>query len=406
MTSNKNVAVETQFKNWLIENYPKLNKNKINRKGNGERRPHLRFYKDCGLQSFNDFLDFFKSFPLVPNDNYTGSPDYKGQGFDIKWNNNSIGILFGVAKEGNIERKKYTPKALGLNGSKFSDAKIFRQNIINSLQNVESDQKILDCLISMLDNIDGRGPVINHPFLKQNTNKITSDFGEVLAAYKSCLSGKQITFPDNSNNNIADYYVNGKAYSAKGRKAGGKVNLVDYKSLISLDSDVGNFLYSLADHDKNNFFKYAAILCKEANELASWVNGTDEDSVKKYVSNTSYDEFYDQVTQRFGGLGVPLASKDERPRQLWAQGDTNPFYFTLNTIFHRFWGVKNSDQITKVVSSFLNAAIFVHIDIQNLNIDIREVPFKNIDKWQTAYWSRATKAWHNWMAVEPCKEQQ
>ena len=61
MTSNKNVAVETQFKNWLIENYPKLNKNKINRKGNGERRPHLRFYKDCGLQSFDDFLDFFKS---------------------------------------------------------------------------------------------------------------------------------------------------------------------------------------------------------------------------------------------------------------------------------------------------------------------------------------------------------
>lgn len=399
-------TVETEFRKWLIDNHPKLNKDKIVRKGNGERKSHLRFYQGCGIASLNDFFNFFQNFSMVPNDNYTGSPIYKGQGFDVTWNNNLVGILFGVAKEGNIERKKYTPKALGLNGATFTDTKVFRQNIVTSLESVETDKQIFNCLISMLDNIEGRGSITDHPFLKQNTNKITSDFGEILAAYKSCLSGKEISFPYNSNNNIADYYVNGKAYSAKGRKAGGKVNLVDYKNLISLDSDAGNLLYSLADHNKNDFFKYAAKLCTEANELAVWVGGTDENAVKTFIANTSYDSFYNKVTKQFGGLGVPLTSKDERPRQLWAQGDTNPFYFTLNTIVHRFWGVKNSDQITEIVSKFLNAAIFVHIDIQNLNIDIREVPFKNIDKWQTAYWSRATKAWHNWMAVEPCKEQQ
>ena len=400
------ITVETEFRKWLLGRYPELNKDKIVRKANGERKPHLRFYQGCGIASFNDFLTFFNDFALIPNDNYTGAPIYKGQGFDINWNNSLIGILFGVAKEGNIERKKYTPKALSLNGLTFSDSKAFRQHIVSSLQSVETDKQIVNCLISMLDNIEGRGLVIDHPFLKQNTNKITSDFGEILAAYKSCLGGQEISFPDSSNNNIADYYVNGKAYSAKGRKAGGKVNLVDYKNLISLDSDVGNLLYSLADHNKNDFFKYAAKLCTEANELARWVEGTDEIAVKSYISRTSYDAFYNKVTKQFGGLGVPLSSKDERPRQLWAQGDTNPFYFTLNTIVHRFWGVKNSDLITEVVSKFLNAAIFVHIDIHNLNIEIREIPFKNIDRWQTAYWSRATKAWHNWMAVEPCKEQQ
>lgn len=397
-------TVESEFKAWLIANNPTLNKDKIARKGKGERKAHLRFSSGCGIQNLDAFLEIFKDLTIIPNDNYTGSPLYKGQGFDVEWNNESIGVLFGVSKEGNIERKKYTPKSLGLNGEEFTDPKQFRKKIIEGLTQVEFDQGILKCLVSMIDNLEGRGPIDNHPFLKQNSNKITSDFGEILAAYKSCLQGNQVLFPVNSNNNIADYYADGCAYSAKGRKAGGKVNLVEYKDLIDLDSNVGKFLYSLADHNKNDFFKYGSLLCAEAAQLAGWTNGTTEESVKKFISETPYDHFYKNINNLFNGLGVPLLSKDQRPRELWAAGDTNPFYFTLNTIIHRYWGMNSSKQITDVVSKFLNKAIFIHIDIKDLNIITEEVPFENIDSWQTAYWSRATKAWHNWMAVEPVKE--
>jgi hypothetical protein len=49
----------------------------------------------------------------------------------------------------------------------------------------------------------------------------------------------------------------------------------------------------------------------------------------------------------------------------------------------------------------LNANVkFLHIDLVGVNITATEVPFVSIEQWGTHYWSRATKAFHNWMAVQ------
>ena len=44
---------------------------------------------------------------------------------------------------------------------------------------------------------------------------------------------------------------------------------------------------------------------------------------------------------------------------------------------------------------------FITIDIVNNNVVSNEIEFGDVSVWKTVYWSRATKAWHNWMAVEP-----
>lgn len=397
------MSIENNLKKWLLENNPKLNKGKIHRKYNGERNSHLRFYNGCGISTLEEFLQLFSGLEILPNDEYTGSPTYKGRGFDVHWNNNKVGVLLGIPNEGHIERKRHTPKALLLDGYTTNNIQEFRNKIIEGLNLVEPDDSFRECLISMLDNIEGKTKIIDHPLLKSNINKITSDFGEVLCAYKVCLDGARVEFPVTSNNPLADFYANGIAYSAKGRNAGGKVNLSEFKHMIDLSSDSGKFLHGLASYNRDTFFDLSTKICKEAKLISDWVGGTSVSAIKNYIKTVQYDTFYAKVEESFEGLGIPDKT-DQRPRDLWACGSTEPFYFTLNTIVHRFWGTKETDAITEVVSSFLNKATFIHIDIQDLNVIIKERPFENVEKWQTSYWSRSTKAWHNWMGVQPIEK--
>jgi hypothetical protein len=329
---------------------------------------------------------------------------FKGHGVTILWNNIYIGALVAIADEGYTERKSFTPDSLGLTGKEFSSMANFKTNIITGIRRIEHNTDISNCLISMLDNVDGtnNAKVLDCNFLSNNLNKITSDYGEVLAAYNSVVNGKTIKFPTTSNNAVADYYENNIPVSAKGRKAGGKVNLANYKEFIPETSDIGQFLLSLANHDRNKFFEYGAKLCKEAKIIAGWAGGTTVLDVEKYVVSTTYDEFYTKIAnmEEFNGLGIPLESKDSRPKELWQKGDTNPFYFTLNTIIHRLWGVKHIPEITDLVSKFLSGSKFIHVDIVDFNIIFTETLFENVSNWSTEYHSRSTKAWHNWMAIQ------
>lgn len=395
--------LETQFKDWLIEQEPKLDKNYISRHG-GERPFHLRFRSGCGIDTVDEFKTLFVDHKLIVEncDDFTGSPDYKGQGFRVDWRGHKVGVILAVQRAGRVKRKAYAPKNLGLAGYRAETPAQFKQDIITGLIQAEPDAEFRNCLISMLDNIDSNTPIVTHANLKVNTNRITSDFGEVLAAYMSACRGNVIEFPVNSNNNIADYIENDKPVSAKGRAAGNKLNLSDYKNVIPKNSNVGKFLLSLAEHNKNDFFKYGAKVCKQARLLAEWVGGTDEADIVKYVKSISYDEFYNKIKAdpQFEMLGIPLASKDARPRELWAQGSTEPFYFTLNTIIHRLWGIRDTATISQVIKKFLTEVKFLHIDIENQAITSQEIPSTNIETWGTEYHSRATKAWHNWMGVQ------
>lgn len=407
---SKTVSNETKFMKWLLENIPSLNSDRIDRIGSGERNSHVRFRKDSGLNTIEELkaqLDLLK-IPYTNCDEYTGSPLYKGHGINILWNNSTIGVLVAIADNGKIERKRYTPQSLGLAGLTFDNIDNFKEKIIKGILKIENNVNISDCLISMLDNITSNGTIsiIDCKFLHDNINKITSDFGEILAAYYSVHRGNTINFPIKSNNNIADYSENNIPVSAKGRLAGGKVNLGEFNKLIPQDNLIGKFLHSLAIHDRDLFFKFGAELCIEAKLLSTWVGGTTTNDVSRYVKNTSYEDFYDKIEslQEFKGLGIPLESKDTRPRELWKIGDTNPFYFTLNTIIHRLWGEKNSIGITDIVSKFLNKAKFIHVDIKNLSLEFEEVLFADVSLWTTEYHSRATKAWHNWMGIQAIKE--
>ena len=405
------LSIELKFKKFLLGKINYLNEEKIKRKSKGERPVHLRFSRGCGIKTLAEFKTLFTDLKitLIPNDSYTGSPSYKGQGFDLVWENQKIGVLYGVSNTG-VERKKFTPQSLGLTEIKFDDPVFFRKKIVEGLELVEEDKLFVECLISMLDNLEGKTKIKSHNFLTENLNRITSDFGEVLSAYKSAINGNTIDkFPKSSNNTFADYYENGTPVSAKGIKSGNKVNLMEYKDLINRSDNVSEFFYAIATHNKDNFFKFGSTLCSQAQTLSEWASGTTELKVKEYVCSVTYDDFYTKVQKEFQGLGVPLKSKDARPRQLWLEGDTNPFYFTLNTVIHRFWGTKETEKITNFVLGFLNNLKFVHVDIKNDDVVIEELISSNelsshSKQWQTAYWSRATKAWHNWMGIELKRE--
>lgn len=397
------ITNETTFKNIITKKHTLLNINRINRKSSGERPSHLRFQTGCGVDNLNDFLLLFEGMDVTPNENYTGSPTYKGQGFDVNYNGISVGVLLAVAQRGSIERKKYTPSALNLNGYTATDSSMFLHKIIDGLVQVESNIEYRNDLISILTNIEGKSTISNSEFINSNITRILSDFGEVASAYKYSLEGNVIRFPDKSNNNIADFYVNDHPYSVKGRGTGGKVNLSMYKDLIDDTSVEGKLLKSLASYDKELLFKYAAECCPEVARIAEWVSGTTENDIRNFTKNVDYDEFYNFISANFDGYGVPQKSKDERPRALWVDNDTNPFYFTLNTIIHRFWGMNNTAKITEIVSKFLTSTTFVKVDIINSNFILAELPFENVKEWQTIYWGRATKAWHNWMGVEPVR---
>jgi hypothetical protein len=395
-------TVETEFKNWLVEQ-TSLNKDYMLRKA-GENRDHLRLRTGCGVTSMDELINVIKQLKLSYEfcDNYTGSPDYKGNGITVKWGNHKVGLLLAIQKEGRIKRKMFSPKELGLNDYRTNDLVDFRSRIELSLK----DNEFYDCLVSMIDNIEFDTAITNLNRIKlTDVNRITSDFGEILCAYKSVKEGNEIYFPKASNNNLADFYENDVPVSAKGRKTGGKVNLSEYKDLISQNTDAGKFLYALATHNRNEFFEYGAKVCKEVAMIAKMVGGTTVEQVQSYVKNTPYNDFYNYIKNapEHLGLGLPEA-KDSRPRDLWNAGSTDPFYFTINTLISRLWGRVNTDSVTKEVSSFLKKAKFVYVDVQGVNIVINEQNFDDVGNWGTVYWSRATKAWHNWMGVEPIKE--
>ena len=409
------MSIELEFKKFLLAKTKNLNEERIVRCSKGEKPAHLRFYSDCGIANLEEFIHLLENLDLtwLPNDSFTGSPSYKGQGFDVTWKNSKIGVLLAISNTG-VERKKYTPQNFKLNGLTFTDPQIFRNTIVNQLTLVEKDTDLRNFLISLLDNLEGKDITLDSSKHKKNLNKITSDFGEILCAYQSCLNQHTIQFPFTSNNNLTDYYENSVSVSAKGRKSGGKVNLVNYKDSIAKilgdpiysENLTAKFLYALASHNKQDFFSLASQLSPEVKCLQELVGGFQENVIKSYIKKTKYDNFYKFIDKSFGGIGVPLKSKDNRPRDLWKQGDTNPFYFTLNTIVHRFWGSTEQgiDLISPLVVQFLKSAKFKHLDVIEDRVVIKEVLFSDVARWQTVYWSRSTAAWHNWMAVEPVKD--
>lgn len=420
----KNKSVETEFINWLIASNPTLNKSKsgkdvIVRRGPGERLPHVRFYAGCGVTSSNEFLKLFDSFEYSSVSNNEFSKEYSVGGY-ITWQNKKVGVLYGVAEKGHSENKRWSPESLGLNGFTTDNLKNFRIKIIAGLNDIGETK--INLFTSLLDNIEFGTPVEETSFLKTNKSKITKDFGEILSAFDDVKKGFKIKFPNKSNQKVSDYSVlinnEWKKVSVKNPKGGGKVNLSDFVNLIDTsDNNVhASILYSIGSHNRDSLFELTSTVCPQVKKIKDIIGGLTKRERMEYVNTHTYNEFYDEIKKdqlfvlKKETLGIPNDQgwklNELTPRALWAEGSLEPLDFTINTLISRFWGELNVEGISKVVTKFLNKPKFKVVDISNNRVIITEREFKDINKWKTVYWSRATKAWHNWMAVQPVKEKE
>lgn len=407
-------TVETKFISWIISKNASLNRNRISRRA-GESKSHVRFSSGCGLQSEKEFLELFDGLEYTPMALNEFSKSYNTGGY-ITWNDQKVGVLYGIAQQGNSERKRWSPESLGLSGYETKDLKDFKTKILNGLTSI--NEKETPLFISILDSIEFGTSIPDSKFLETNKSKITSDFGEVLAAYDDVAKGFKIKFSNKSNQKVFDYSVLVKNkwidLSVKNPKGGGKVNLSDYANLIDLTDTHSKILHALGTHNRDDFFTLSATVCPQVKKVSDIVGGLTKKDRIAYVNTHTYDEFYEQIKndQLFVIKKQPLGVPDDQgwkpneltPRALWAKGSLDPIDFTLNTFINRFWGHTYSKEISNVVTKFLNKAKFKIVDICDGSVYIKERKFSDVKQWETVYWSRATKAWHNWMAVEPTKE--
>lgn len=395
-------TTETKFRNFLVEKLP-LNKDRVTRH-NGETPVHLRFKSNCGLQTFDELRESLNNlgitYKTVPYKYFSRTPDYGDQGLIVNFNGEEVGVQFNVPKDGNISRKQFTPDALNLNGLTFTDKDSFRNAVLTGIK----DSEFYDLLVSMLDNVETDKPIIGLESVREaDVNRITSDYGEVVCAYAFVLKGHTVFFPKGSNHKIADFYIDGQGVSAKGRGTGGKVNLSSFAEFINTETTTGKFLYSIATHNRDDFVKFAAELSPEIKSITDWAGGTDRKALSNFVKSTSYNKFYNYIQRKpeHKGLGIP--DNNGRPETLWNAGSLDPIDFTINTLISRIWGESAVSKISKIVTEFLNEPKFVVLDIKDNQCIITETKFSDVNQWKTVYWSRATKAWHNWMGVEPVK---
>ena len=412
------VKKERLFLKYVLARYPNLNKDRISIKGAGEGKPHIRFSSGCGIANELDFLNFFQDLNYIPMPENEFSKAYTIGGY-VKFNDNEIGVLYGIAKEGHSERKRWSPESLGLNGFVANNVETFKTKILSGLDNIKEAE--IELFISLLDNIEHRTPIKETKFLITNKSKITSDFGEILAAFDLVSKGFAIKFSDKSNQKVVDFSVlidnEWKDISVKNPKGGGKVNLSDYVNLIEDDNGTNihaKILKAIGSHNRDDLFKLSSEVSPQLLELVKIIGGTSKDTRLNYIKTHTYDEFYNQIKNNviFTIKKMPLGVPDDQgwkpseltPRAMWSSGSIEPLDFTINTLINRFWGQVYIEEITKIVSKFRLGMSFKIVDISNGNVYIKEKQFNDVKKWQTVYWSRATKAWHNWMAVEPVKE--
>jgi hypothetical protein len=309
-------------------------------------------------------------------------------------------------------RKAFSPDNIGLGGKTYTPLNIaqFRQDIINGLTiECGDDTKLFSAIVSMLDYIEFRTPLsaalLN--IKKKDLNPIICDFGEVVCAYRDLRLGiakKEIKFPIKSNETVVDYWRDGKVISVKGPMGGGKLNLVLYASRLTSQTDVGRFLLAHAEHNRENYFKYAAKICPWINSIATLVGGTSIDNLKYFVQTPeSFDEFYQLLkSKNFPGVGLPKKRWEGDWRRRWEQEQSlDPIWFSIITLVTR-WGQTNQDtiaEISKIMKPLFSTEKFVNISIKDVNITTTEISFKDVNTWITHYHSNAGGAWANWPSI-------
>lgn len=413
-----------ELRNEIIKKYPTL-KNLITEKSDNRWAADtvVKFEKDTLVNSQQELDNILKSLGgcITGTGKASGGTRYKNCGFIGNWNQRQYMFLLKGLATGH-QRKAFTPNKLGLKGKSYNnDSTTFRSDIISGLTQIcVNDPAHLSGLISLIDNIETGTPVNQH-FLNLKTEeikKIMCDFGEVLAAYREHLNGAgTIRFSAGANEKIADYYTNEEIRSVKGPGAGGALNLKMYEAILRKETSVyGKFLHSLAFEDpkhktnRNAWFLYSSQICPWLTTISEWIGGTTMQDVEKYVKNNTFDNFYNLLyNDTFPGVGLPTTT-DQKDlwKKRWEAGDTNPIYFTLNTLMNK-WGQSNADtidEITKIMKKMFTTEKFVYIALDGVNIKFKDSAFTDVTHWGTEYHSNAQSAWNNWMGVMPLGSKQ
>lgn len=406
------------FKKAFNEMYPLLkgaveegvdSKKRFNRELTDGRK--LTFVKDCAVTSQTELeklLSLMGGIVIRPSE---VSAKFKNCGFLIEWKGKHYSVLLRsmiVEKS----RKAFSPDNIGLGGKTYTPAGIaqFRQDIINGLtRECGDDTKLFSAIVSMLDHVEFGTPLAADllKMKKKDLNPIVCDFGEVVCAYKDLLLGiakKEIKFPFKSNEKVVDYWRDGNVISVKGPQGGGKLNLVIYLNMLTTQSDIGKFLLAHAEHNRENYFKYAAKLCPWINTIATLVGGTTIQHLEKFIlTNGSYDKFYQLLKDKdFPGVGLPKKNQAVDWRRRWEQEHSlNPIWFSIITVMTR-WGQvdkKTITEISSVMKPLFSTEKFVNISIDSVNIKTTEIFFKDVNTWITHYHSNAGGAWANWPSI-------
>lgn len=339
------------------------------------------------------------------------SPKFDGCGFLVEWRGNHYSVLLKALVVGK-SRKAFSPDNLGLAGKTYtpSDITKFRQDIVAGLTTeCDSDDKLLLSLLSMLAHVESGTPLSSKliQMKKSELNPIICDFGEVLCAYRDLLLGiakREIKFPLKSNETVVDYWRDSEVISVKGPLGGGKLNLVLYASGLTSQTDIGKFLLAHAEHNREDYFKYAAKICPWVNSVATLVGGTSTDNLTHYVRTPgSFDEFYNLLKgSSFPGVGLPKTKQVSEWRRRWEEEQSlNPIWFSIITLMTR-WGQTDQDTsigISKIMKPLFSMERFVNISIEGVSIVISEISFKDVNTWITHYHSNAGGAWANWPSI-------
>lgn len=406
------------FKRTLIERYPEL-RNAVDEHVDTKKRynadltagKRISFKKNCKVGTQEDLVQILESIGgiVVRPAKCSGTPIYENCGFLVLWSGDYYSVLVkGMAVE--KPRKAFSPDNIGLGGKSYSsnDLQRFRQDVIVGLRKeCGTDQVLFDSVISLLDNIQEGLPVHPH-FLKLKTkarNKILCDFGEVVCAFRSLQSGKEIRFPVKSNEAVADFWEDGEIRSVKGPAAGGKLNLMIYSNKLNGSSNIGKFLLAQANHDRESYFRYAALICPWIDEIVNMVGGFTVQALEKFVNSPgSYDKFYQMLkSPSWPGVGIPKRRWESDWRRRWEQERSlDPIWFSIITVMTR-WGESDPETIKKIsqeVNPLFSTEKFVIIALEGVNIQIIEKPFKDIESWTTHYHSNAGAAWANWPSIK------
>lgn len=348
----------------------------------------------------------------VSVDNYpiTGAARFYDAIFKITYSSGDV--IIKVTPAENVVQKILAPNNLRIENKLYTDAAVLKQDIIVGLNSCGASSDTVISCINILNAIENDSDIVLTDTLRnsKDKSKITSDFGEVVLAFRRLVTqGGDILFPVSSNQPDFDFFHNGVPISAKGSKGssryliGGNKEIAAYINNLG-DSNIERMFKAWHNRDMPSVFEHAAPDCPEINWWKQKLQRFTQESILSFTQKHTWEQFVQFIkdSQNGGLLGIPDEKKN---RTTYESGDTNPLMFALLTIWARYYTVHNSQQFndlacemhryseSKIIFEFFNYDTNGKVLISNQAIT-------TYDRWDIRYHGNASKSLNNYPALE------